>query len=78
VPIIEDALTLAKTGRFKGAWEVEKALKHHGYAQDWIERHLSGRGMRSQITEACRDARKASVGSQANAMTATAKAKLSS
>jgi hypothetical protein len=52
VPIIEDALTLAKTGRFKGAWEVEKALKHHGYAQDWIERQLSGRGMRPATAKA--------------------------
>jgi hypothetical protein len=54
--IVEDALALARTGRFKDVSSIKKALARDGHAFEWVDQHLSGKQIRSELIKACRDA----------------------
>ncbi len=54
--IIERACEIARSGQFETFDQVQKALKREGFSAGQIEQHLFGKGIRTQIKSACREA----------------------
>lgn len=58
--VIERALALAGTGRYRARWEVARALEKEGYTIADVS-HLEGSSISRKLTALCRKARSSGV-----------------
>lgn len=55
-PVVERALALAGTGRYRARWEIARAMEKEGYTLADVS-HLEGSSISRKLTAMCRASR---------------------